>query len=87
MELTNQPSDLLQTVKDLRVGLQNVKEDNKRVLRAQEELNQILLDKIHNGGKDKISEHQTESKIVSYKRKCKKLKFSYNEKKLLQELK
>ena len=29
----------------------SVKEDNKIILRAQEELNQILLDKIHNEGK------------------------------------
>ena len=69
MELNKQPSQLLQTVKDLRAELQIVKEDNKRILRAQEELNQILLGKINNGGKDKRREHETESGIVSYKRK------------------
>ena len=59
VELNNQPSELLQNVKDLRAELQTVKEDNEIILRAQEELNQILLDKIHNGGKDKRKEHET----------------------------
>ena len=36
VELNNQPSELLQTVKDLKVELQDVKEDNERILRAQE---------------------------------------------------
>ena len=52
----NQPSELLQTVKDLKLELQNVKEVNERILREQEELNQILLDKLHNEGKDKRKE-------------------------------
>ena len=74
VELNNQPSELLQIVKDLRVELQTLKQDNEIILRAQEELNQILLDKIHNGGKDKRREHETKSGTVSYKRKGKKLK-------------
>ena len=53
MELNNQPSKLLQTVKDLKDELQTVNEDNERILRAQEELNQILLDNLHKEGKDK----------------------------------
>ena len=81
VELNNQPYELLQTVKYLRAELQTVKEDNKRILRAQEELNQILLDKIHNGGKDKRKEHETESGTVSYKCKGKKFKFCDNESK------
>ena len=81
VKLNNQPYELLQTVKDLKVELQTLKEDNERILRAQEELNQILLDKIHNEGKDKIKEHETRSRIVSYKCKGKKLKFSDNESK------
>ena len=78
VELNNQLSELLQTVKDLRAELQTVKEDNERILRAQEELNHILLDKIHNRGKDKIREHKNESRTVSYKRKGNHLKFSDN---------
>ena len=60
VELNNQPSELLLTIKDLKVELQTVKEDNERILRAQEELNQILLDKLHNKGKDKRKEHEYE---------------------------
>ena len=59
--------------------MQNVKEDNERILRAHEELNQILLDKLHNEGKDKRKEHEYESGTLSYKCKCKKLKFSDKE--------
>ena len=79
VELNNQTFKLLQTVKDLKDELQIVKEDNERILRAQEELNQVLLDKIHNEGKDKRKEIEYESKTISYKRKGKKLKFSDNE--------
>ena len=43
--------------------------------RAQEELNHIFLYKIHNGWKNKGREYETDSRIVSYKRKGKKLKF------------
>ena len=39
VELNNQPSELLQTIKYLRFELQIVKEDNERILREQEELN------------------------------------------------
>ena len=69
VELNNQPPKLLQNVKDLRVELQTVKEANERLIRAQEELNKILLDKIHKGGKDKRKEHETEFGTVSYKHK------------------
>ena len=71
MELNNQLSELLQTIKDLKAELRNVKEDNERIIRAQEELNQILLDKLHNEGKDKRKEHESESGTISYKRKGK----------------
>ena len=79
MELNNQPSELLHTVKDLKAELQTVKKDNGIILRAQEELNQILLGKTHNEGKDKREEHESEYGTISYKRKGKKLKFSNNE--------
>ena len=71
VELNNQPSELLQIVKELKDELQTVKVDNERIL----ELNQILLDKIHNRGKDKRKEYKNDSGIVSYKHKGKKLKF------------
>ena len=82
VELNNQPLELLETVKYLRDELQTIKvQDNERILRAQEELNQILLDKIHNGGKDKRRGNETKSGTVSWKRKGKKLKFSDSESK------
>ena len=79
VELNNQPYELLHTVKDLKAELQTVKKDNGIILRAQEELNQILLGKIHNKGKDKRQEHETEFGNLSYRSKGKKLKFFDNE--------
>ena len=40
--LTTNPSELLQTVKDLKYKMESVKRENERILRAREELNQIL---------------------------------------------
>ena len=71
VELNNQPSELLQTMKELNDELQNVKIDNERIL----ELNQISLDKIHNRGKDKRNVYETDSETVSYTHKCKKVKY------------
>ena len=79
MELNNQPSELFQTVKYLRTELQTVKEDNEIILRAQGGLNNILLDKIHNRGKDKINVYETDSETVSNKHKGEKLKYSNSE--------
>ena len=39
----------------------------------------MLLDKLHNEGKDKRKEHECESWTISYKHKGKKLKLSHNE--------
>ena len=44
-DLTTNSSDLLQTVKDLKTEMDFVKwEKNERILKAQEELNQILIE-------------------------------------------
>ena len=75
VELNNQPSELLQTVKELKYELQTMKVDNERIL----ELNQILLDKIHNIGKDKRNTYETNSNTASYKHKGKKLNFSHGD--------
>ena len=40
------------------------------------ELNQMLLEKIHNRGKDQINVYETNSEIVSYKHQGKRLKYS-----------
>ena len=52
-EITNNSSELLQTVKELRTEMETVKKENERILRAQEELNQILMEKILSEEKDK----------------------------------
>ena len=75
VELNNQPSKLLQTVKELKDGLQTMKIDHERIL----ELNHILLNKIHNRGKDKRNVFETDSKTVSYKHKGKRVKYSNSE--------
>ena len=38
-EITNNSSELLETVKELRTKMETVKKENERILRAQEELN------------------------------------------------
>ena len=68
VELNNPPSQLLQIVKELKDELQTIKIDNERIM----ELNQMLIDKIHNRRKDKINVYETNSEIVSYKHKGKK---------------
>ena len=44
-EITNNFSELLQTVKELRTEMETIKKENERTLRDQEELNQILMEK------------------------------------------
>ena len=44
-EITNNSLELLQTVKELRNEMETVKKKNEIILRAQEELNQILTEK------------------------------------------
>ena len=52
--------------------METVKKENERILRAQEELNQILLEKFQNEGKYK----QVESDNTSYQHKSKRSKHS-----------
>ena len=58
-------SKLKWTVKELRSELKKIKEENERILKAREELNAILLAKIHNDEKLK--------KIRNLIKKCLKL--------------
>ena len=44
-EITNSSLELLQIVKELKTEMETVKKENERILRAQEELNQILIEK------------------------------------------
>ena len=61
-EITNNSSELLQTVKELKIEMESVKKENERILRAQEELNQILIERFYTEGKDK----RTESEDIGY---------------------
>ena len=47
-DITNNYSELLQTVKELKSEMESVKKENERILRAQEELNQILIENFQN---------------------------------------
>ena len=44
-DITTNSSELLQIVKDLKSEMECVKKENERILRAQEELNQILTER------------------------------------------
>ena len=74
-EITNNSSELLQMVKELRTEMEIVKKDNERIMRAQEELNQILMEIFQNEQKDK----QTESEDMPYQHKNKKIKQTKND--------
>ena len=56
VELNNPPSELLQTIKELKNDLQTVKMDNERIM----ELSQMLLDKMHNRGKYKQNVYEND---------------------------
>ena len=49
--LTTNSSKLLQTVKDLKYEMESVMRENERILRTQEELNQILPEKFQTEGR------------------------------------
>ena len=44
-EMTAHSSEMIQTIKDLKTEMESVKKDNERILKTQEELNQILIEK------------------------------------------
>jgi len=68
-------SELLQTVKDLNIEMESVKKENERILKAQEELNQILIEKFQTEGRSRRSE----SEDVSHQRRSKKMKLAKTE--------
>ena len=63
-------SELLQTVKDLKTEMELVKKENERILKAQEELNQILIEKFQTKGRS----GRSKSEDVSHQIKSKKMK-------------
>ena len=50
-DITTNSSKLLQTVKYLKSEMESVKGENERILRTQEELNQILIERFQTEGK------------------------------------
>ena len=57
-EITAHSSELMQTIKGLKTELESVKKDNERILKTQEELNQILIEKFQTKGKNRRSESE-----------------------------
>ena len=74
-DLTTNTLELLQTVKDLKSEMESVKRENERILRAQEELNQILTERFQTEGRVR----RTESEDTSHQHKSKKMKHTKNE--------
>ena len=74
-DITNNSSKLLETVKELESEMESVKKENERILRAQEELNQILIARFHTQGKGKRNEFED----IGYQHKYKKTKQVKNE--------
>ena len=60
-EVTAHSSELMQTIKDLKTEMESVKKDNERILKTQEELNQILMEKFQTEGRSKRSESEEAS--------------------------
>ena len=69
-DLTTNSSELLQTVKDLKSEMESVKRENERIVRAQEELNQILTENFQTEGRGR----RIESEDTSHQHKSKKMK-------------
>ena len=57
-EVTAHSSELMQTIKDLKTEMESVKKDNERILKTQEELNQILMEKFQTEGRSKRLESE-----------------------------
>ena len=74
-EMTANSSELVQTVKYLNTEMESIKRENERMLKAQEELHQILIEKFQNEGRSRRSE----SKDASHQRKSKKMKLAKTE--------
>ena len=74
-DITTNSSELLQTVKDLKFEMESIKRENERIMRAQEELNQILTERFQTEGRSK----RVDSEDISYQHKYKKIKQTKNE--------
>jgi hypothetical protein len=70
-------SEMLQTIKDLKEKLQSLKDYNECILKVKEELNDVLLNKLHDHEYFKNTKFGS-NEIVNepYKRKARKYKYS-----------
>ena len=73
-DLTTNSSELLQTVKDLKIEMESVKRENERIMKAQEKLNEILTENFQTEGRVR----RTESKDTNHQHKSKKMKYVKN---------
>ena len=71
-EVTAYYLELMQTVKYLKTEMESIKKDNERILKTQEELNQILMEKFQTEGRRKRSE----SEEASHQKGSKKMKLA-----------
>ena len=74
-DLTTNSSELLQTIKDLKYETESIKRENEMILRAQEELNQILIERFQTEGRGR----RIESEDTSHQHKIKNMKHTKNE--------
>ena len=52
-DITTNSLEILQTVKELKCEMESIKKENERILKAQDELNQILIERFQTEGKGK----------------------------------
>ena len=80
-EIRNEkPSELQQTIKELKEQIKILKEDNNRILKELEDLNNILLFKLHSNEREKNKEPKLNmEKNTPYKSKGGKLEFYKHE--------
>ena len=81
-EVTAHSSELMQTIKGLKTEIESVKKDNEWILKTQEELNQILIEKFQTEGKNRRSE----SEEASHQKGSKKMKLAKSDSSSLSEV-
>ena len=74
-DITTNSSELLQIVKEFKFEMESVKKENERILRAQEELNRILIEIFQTEGRGKRDDLED----ISHEHKYKKIKLTKNE--------
>jgi len=66
----NKQSEMMETIRSLKAELLSVKMDNERILKAQEELNEVLLNKILSRDANKVKKQTGDTAgTASFKRR------------------